>query len=1479
MKTLIKPSESVLSSMRTRVALLMGVGGLVFGLILTAVMEFKIESNSLAAAGLARAVAAEHVAGRLAADIRDREQEIQFAAAVIESQSGADPAAVRVMLDRLARDRPQYAWIGVTDTRGVVTAASSGLLEGRDVSQRPWFDGARNGVYLGDIHEATLLARALPPAADGGPKRFVDIALPLHAADGRFVGVMASHLHAYWIDEAVDEAIREMPDAGELEIFVVNRDGQLLYTPGHVVAARLDDLSSGAGAYVTTSPEPVAAVAGVDLGWRVVARERRSAIEAPIRTVRNQMIGLTLMVSVLFIWLSWLVAGRVTHTTRQLAQDALNYTPDTGMPFQSDVISSEDEAGVLAKVIGVLVDRMRLHADRFALFIEHAPVPLAIFDTEMRYVAVSQRWVSDYGLGDLELVGHSHYEIFPEIPERWRALHRRALAGEVLAERRESFVRSDGSEQWLHWIIRPWYAPDGSIGGVAIFTEDVTASVLAERALKKSESRFRSTFEQAAVGIAHVALDGAWLRVNDKLCQIVGYPRETLLAKTFQDITHAEDLETDLEYLQRLLAGDIDQYQMEKRYVRASGELVWINLTVSLVRQADGSPDYFVSVVEDIHARKLAEAALQAQEQMLSDMSEMAAVGGWSIDPATRHGDWTPECARIFGLPATAPLDMAGWCERVATAFHDTLCASLDAACSRGEPFDHEVQIITANGEAKWVRIIAHAWMAQGRVMRVFGACQDISEQRETADAMADYQVRLEAEVEYQTRELTARTRELTAARNYFREFVLRAPLPLCIVDTAGRIAVRNEQFLRVFGYDEASVPTLDKWWIKAYPDDAYRAWVLESWNDNVARADAEQRAIAPVEYRVTCADGSVRMMEISGVTLDSGFLATFVDVTERRRAQVEAERANQAKSDFLATMSHEIRTPMNAIIGISQLLERSEIPAESRARVGALRQAVKNLLALINDVLDLSKIESGHLEINPVPFSLVRLIDNMVSIFTPTASDKDVALSLAAMPADVDMLIGDAFRIEQVLYNLVGNAIKFTAQGAVTVRVQVQAGTDDPLTLRFCVRDTGIGIPQDKLDGLFKAFSQVDASTSRQYGGTGLGLAICRQLVMLMGGRIEVDSVPGAGSEFWFELPLRRAATHETGAGVAPIGALPGGGLRLNGIRILVADDSSVNLDVARNLLELEGALCETVLSGQLALDCLQAKPDAFDLVLMDIQMPDMDGMEATRRVREVLGLTALPVIALTAGALSSQRDRALQAGMTDFMSKPFELDALVAMVLRHCQPLRADAATPRVGLVPGGASTVFPAVPGVDMDQAQRVMMGRVDLFYRALRNLRDEFGRAAETLRQMRHAQEDRAASMMVHKLRGIAGSVGAQQVAEAAAAIETCLRQDKPVPGLMIDELEQALGRVLSGLPPDIDQAAVVVQDDAQIEPEEIRELADALAGNSMSAFDIFATLRARLAFHHPDHFEALEAAMEDFEFKVAVARLNALYPDA
>lgn len=400
------------------------------------------------------------------------------------------------------------------------------------------------------------------------------------------------------------------------------------------------------------------------------------------------------------------------------------------------------------------------------------------------------------------------------------------------------------------------------------------------------------------------------------------------------------------------------------------------------------------------------------------------------------------------------------------------------------------------------------------------------------------------------------------------------------------------------------------------------------------------------------CFVGSARNLQMSNTAAEAEIVS----------ARVEADRANKAKSSFLATISHEIRTPLNGILGMAQAMRYDALNPAQRQRLDVVQRSGEALLALLNDVLDMSKIEAGKVDLELIDFDLHATMKAAYDAFLAVTAERGVTLALD-VEACRGVFHGDPTRIRQILYNLLSNAVKFTERGRIDVRARRTEGG-----VRISVQDTGIGMQAETAQRMFEKFAQADASVTRRFGGTGLGLSICRELAGLMGGSIDVDSTLGQGSTFTVDLPLKFVGPAQP-APAAPTNALPAGLIgRAETLRILIAEDHEINRLVLRNLLEVIGNLdLEMVANGAFAIEAWAARE--WDLILMDVNMPDMDGVTATRRIRSMEQQTQrrrTPIIALTANAMSHQVDEYLQAGMDGHLAKPIEAASLFAAIAK---------------------------------------------------------------------------------------------------------------------------------------------------------------------------------------------------------------------
>ncbi|MBK7616698.1 MAG: PAS domain-containing protein [Burkholderiales bacterium] len=689
------------------------------------------------------------------------------------------------------------------------------------------------------------------------------------------------------------------------------------------------------------------------------------------------------------------------------------------------------------------------------------------------------------------------------------------------------------------------------------------------------------------------------------------------------------------------------------------------------LRDEHGEVIGIYGVSRDITAERQSQHALQEKDELMRQVSAMAHIGGWGYDVLTGQVSSTEEVARIHEVDADAmrsPANILHWFQGES---RELARRAWRAAIADAKPYDLELETLTPQGHRKWVRSRCLPVVQGGRVVRLNGFTQDITDQRLMREELSGYRLHLEALVAERTAEL----------------------------------------------------------------------------------AEARERA----------------------------------------------EAANRAKSTFLANMSHEIRTPMNAIMGLARLMRDAQPEPQQADRLHRIERSAQHLMDILNDVLDLSKIEAGRLSLEQIDFSLDQLLDEVHGLMQAQASARGLSLVMLAPPEGL-WLRADATRLRQALLNYVGNAIKFTQQGSVTVAVQVLAQDAQQLHLRFEVADTGMGIAAEHLNRLFRAFEQADSSTTRRHGGTGLGLAITRHLASLMGGETGVSSEPGRGSRFWFTASLARGSAQAPGAQAVATGEQAARALRERaGLhRVLLAEDNEVNRQVLVELLQGVGLQVESVADGAQALR--QVSPQRHHLVLMDLQMPVLDGLAATRQMRQQPELAGLPIVALTANAYDEDKAACLAAGMNDFIGKPVSPEALYRCLLAWL-PTEAAAAPQTAAAAQEAWLDRLGRVDGLDTALGLQMVDEDPALYRHVLGLFMQNHGPEVQALRVAAGAGDVATLHRLAHSLKGVGGTIGAQPLTERAAALLVAARA-APAGTETCAALAQALAdelqRLLAGL---------------------------------------------------------------------------------
>jgi len=1052
----------------------------------------------------------------------------------------------------------------------------------------------------------------------------------------------------------------------------------------------------------------------------------------------------------------------------------------------------------------------------------------------------------------------------------------------------------DGREYWVDTEVQPLWGEMGSLTGFIEIGLDVTERKEAERALLEKELKLSHTLAEQQVlmkaldqgTIFSIAdLQGCIIDANHAFERISGYSRDELLGANHRLLkSGVQDDAMWHDAWATFSSGRIWRGTVCNR--AKNGSLYWVESTIAPIMGADGLVERYFSFRTDITAQKNVELRLQRSDALLDRTSHIAKVGAWRVDLKTRHTEWSAETCRIHDLPVGHQPTMEETLDFYAPEARPLITQSVQQGITTGKGWDLELPLTTATGRSIWVRVLGELELEGGVPVALVGAIQDISEQKAQADA-------LEA-------------------------------------------------------------------------------------------------------------------------------------------AKTHAEQASQFKSQFLANMSHEIRTPMNAILGMVKLLQTTALQPRQLDYVEKTEGAAKALLGLLNDILDFSKVEAGKMTLEPLPFELDRLLRDLSVIFSASVGNKPVEVLFDIDPHVPPRLVGDSLRLQQILINLGGNAIKFTSQGEVVVSVRLEEseaddGGEGPSTAKvhFAVKDSGIGIAPENQEKIFAGFTQAEASTTRRFGGTGLGLNICRRLVEMMGGQLHLESVLGQGSTFSFTVPLptvaesvevlaevagpvmantglkalvvddnpmarellgamaeslgwavevadsgmaalemveahvergepyqavfvdwlmpgldgwqtsariRDAVKTNGDAGAAPLimmvtahgremlaqqttevqalidgylvkpvtatmlfdavqSALHPDHTRANqhkvasvsrplvGLRLLVVEDNAINQQVAEELLSGQGAavdMADNGLRGVEAVQAAQAAGKPYDLVLMDMQMPVMDGLTAARQIRSRLGVADLPIIAMTANAMASDRVECLEAGMNDHVGKPFDLEQLVATLLlwtkgaEHGAP---DSLTDAPSTSEGTTATVR-EVAVLNRDGALKRVGGSVSL----LNRLSDQFLGQLPGLMQACEATGDPQHQVEVqwalHTLKGVAVTIGADALADLAKQAELASKDGEPFDFANLQRVaaqtrEQLAAMGISGSTNALEQTDPLQQ--FRVSPltaperETLQRLLPLLEGSDMGVFDVVDQL---VAEGDAIRWVDLDAAVQAMEFSQA-----------
>lgn len=1350
-------------------------------------------------------------------------------AADLEQIKSMDPYHSYDALTMLTGHWKQYTAVGLMDSKGYLLASSDKppkdvLAAHEDFSDRDYVQkGLEGKANISDI----IISRH----AGGIGTPIMVVAAPVKKED-RTLGVIAIVMTTVGLGKLLADI--QIGQTGD--IYLVNEKGFLI-TPSRFneelkregiirgraeLELRADTFGvrevlagrTGVGIYKDFHGRMVVGAYSPEghKGWGLIVEQSISEALAPVMRFRNMMIiaGLALI---------GLIAFSVAFVARGITDNVIKLTETASRLKNGDLsvrasISSVDELGELAGSFNTMASRiqnlvcdleeqlaekmaankkleqeiaerklaenaLRKSEARYRELIETTSEGYWMIDKDKKTIEVNQSLCRMLGYSREEMLGKTPYGFADEENQR---IFTASLSRVAIQDNRSyeiTLIKRTGEPLHTHFNATTVRNESGEVKGSFALVTDISTRRKMEEELKRTLAVQTLILENSAWGIAFVR-NRVIQWANRRLAEMFGLVPENIQGEPTR-VVYPDD-------------ASYDQLGETAYPAMARGER---SETVLQVKRSDGTPFWcrFVGktldpscpqegsiwMLEDITEKKTSEDAVKEAKKQFETIIEFLPDPTFVID---RHGTvvaWNRAMEELFGVDASSILGRGDYAYAVplygeprpmlidlVTLSNDDISSKYHNIKTEGKSIIAEADIpdLCGRPSSLWAKAIA-MFNTAGEYIGAIESIRDITEQKKAE-------------------------KQLMESESKYRSIFENAPLGILLSDSKGIIMDCNDNFVRIVGSSKEILVGMDM--LNQLKDEAMKEAIRETLAGRPGKYEGIYKSVTankvtPVNIvfsAITDANGNI-----------TGSIGLVQDITERRHAEEmrmakeAAEAATKSKSEFLANMSHEIRTPMNAIIGFTHLALKTDLSPRQQDYVQKIKTSAHSLLCIINDILDFSKIEAGKFELETTDFRLPTILGHIADLFSYKAAEKGVELIIAASQEIPCALMGDPLRLEQVLINLVSNAVKFTGSGHVVIRVTRENRISDRVHLRFSVEDTGIGMTQDQSEKLFQAFSQADTSTTRRYGGTGLGLAITRRLVELMGGEITVTSEPGKGSVFAFTVAFGMASEYDESVNAVQIE------MQIIGARVLLVEDNAINQQVASEMLEGAGMQVDIASNGADAIRMVdQVK---YDAVLMDIQMPEMDGYQSTQQIRKKFDHKDLPIIAMTAHAIVGYREKCIAAGMNDYISKPIDTEELFRVLVQWI----------KAGTLKSGQSQAQPALPkfsaepefheirsGIDCHKAIKRLGGNNKLFVRLINDFMNDFADSAVDIRKALTQEEPEKSARLLHTLKGVAGNISARKLFITAEKLEKAImEQSSRNYPFLLDDFENELNEVL------------------------------------------------------------------------------------